>query len=161
MHLDLIADELGLEEVFYGERQHKVEGKEKDTLANIIIHRKYYGGRHHHQANAEYGKKCQYCHDAAPEYGGVEFQNGEHGAAENALDDAADAVAFENGVGYFLEFGKQQPVFIIRQGREFDEKFDKPGLVNEKKKDYQDHNAKKNEKLENVGRPVAGLVVEE
>ncbi len=62
------------------------------------------------------GRKAQNRRNASPQDRGVESHDRIDPAAEDALDQAADTVPFQDGVGDFLELVEEQPVFVVRQG---------------------------------------------
>ena len=121
MHLDLVTDHLGLDPILHGKREDKVEEKEKDARAHPVIEGQDQGGRDHDHADAEDRQEGEDDHEPSPEDGRVESHDGKDRTADGSLNQAADPISLEDGIGDFLKFCQKQPVFVVGQGREFND----------------------------------------
>ena len=147
-------------QVFDGKREEHVKEEKKYAGAWLATYDQEYGGRDHYQADAEDRKKGQNRHDAPPENRGVEVEQGKDCPGNDALDKPADNVSLEDGVGNFFKFGKEKPVFIVREWRNADDEGNKFFLIHKQKEDDQDHHDEEGKKLQDVSCPGACLVIE-
>jgi hypothetical protein len=161
VHFNLGTHHLRFDKIFHAHRQDEVKDKEKDSGAHPVVYREKNRGRDHHQPNPENGQKGQDRHHRPPQNGGVQPQDRESGAPQDALDEAADTVTLEDGIGYLVKPADQQAVLVFGERGEPHRVGDESGLVDKQEKDDHDHDEKQQQKLHDVGSPAAGLIIQE
>ncbi len=114
VHFYLGSHHFGFDEILDGKRENDVENEEENTFSHAVVDCQDNGGRDHYQADTENGEKGENGHDRPPQQGRVQPQDGEDGTAKDTLDKAADTVSLEDGIGDFLKFFDENPVFIFR-----------------------------------------------